>query len=170
MNRAAKLRLLERWHAASAEASAAWDAARPAFGSDPTSSPLWEAQWRTQDAATDATAAATGYDGDTLSWWLHECRAGAKPMSAGPKAGRKRLIRTVKDLQWLCELAAPKKPFRSRRPTPAPVQQCNPVNRQGYIATQCGVNLGWQGDSVTDGSKWRFCPYCGRPTAKGVAP
>ena len=107
MTAAAKLLLLRRWHEAYKQASKAWDAAKPVFGSDPTGSPLWDAQWAVFDALTQATAAATGYDEDTLDWWLYQCKAGKEANQAGLKDGPQRHIKSLKDLQWLCELAKP---------------------------------------------------------------
>ena len=107
MTHAAKLDLLRRWHAAYTKADRAWKSATPMFGGGKPDSPLWEAQWAVHDALTHATAVATGYDAATLDWWLYETEAGGKSMKAGVR-GDMRTIKTLKDLQWLCELSTKK--------------------------------------------------------------
>ena len=107
MTKQQKLELLKQWHAAYKKATAAWDAAKAMFGNDATGSPLWEAQWATHAALTGATAAATGYSADTLDWWLYDCRAGKTAKQAGLKDGPQRHIKSLKDLQWLCDLETP---------------------------------------------------------------
>ena len=47
-----------------------------------------------------------------------------------------------------------------------PASECELVNKSGYVKTACGADIGWQDSPLTDGSNWKFCPYCGKPLAQ----